>query len=354
MTIKRWTPKEDEWVRSHYGDRTVRLESGLEGRSAKAIIHRAQKLGLHRPVGKLKGSAGKRRRFDEELICRQYRELKSLGPVAELHRAAPVSISRILKRHGITPQMHSRFDEMKDEIIADYQSDLMSMKQLETKYGLSGDQIREKLKSLGLYDADKAYSHTHGRSLLECWTDTHGPEMALQMWGTYVVERKQTAKRGKDNAAYGKPPAQGAGNGWKGWYRGHYFRSLREVVFMIDMDERGVEWISGEKTSIPYELDGGPRTYRPDFIVGKEMIEIKPLRLHSSRVVILKREAAEAYCVSRGLTYRLIDIEIDAERIGRYHATGEVRFDRDYEARFLGYVAAQSAITLAPSESILT
>ena len=44
------------------------------------------------------------------------------------------------------------------------------------------------------------------------------------------------ASKGKNNPMYGKPSPQGSGNGWSGWYKGIYFRSLLYSSFMSSID----------------------------------------------------------------------------------------------------------------------
>jgi len=46
---------------------------------------------------------------------------------------------------------------------------------------------------------------------------------------------------------YGKPAPIGSGNGWSGWYKGWYFRSLLELSFMINVIERfKMSWQNAE------------------------------------------------------------------------------------------------------------
>jgi hypothetical protein len=53
---------------------------------------------------------------------------------------------------------------------------------------------------------------------------------------------------------------------------------------------------------IPYiNFDGIDRNYFPYFLIGgNRLIEVKPKRLHESRVVLLKKEAAEKFCEEKG------------------------------------------------------
>jgi hypothetical protein len=143
---------------------------------------------------------------------------------------------------------------------------------------------------------------------------------------------------------YDKPTPQGAGNGWKGWYKEHYFRSLRELMFMIQADDKGVIWVSAESIRIPYLWNGNQRTYRPDFRVENRLIEIKPKRLHTSPLVSAKQEAAKLFCATHGLIYELIDMSIDSGKIYDSYVKNLIRFSHDYEQRFLDWCASQGML----------
>jgi len=120
------------------------------------------------------------------------------------------------------------------------------------------------------------------------------------------------ATSGKNNPMYGKPSPQGSGNGWSGWYKGWFFRSLMELSFMINVIERfNFKWESAEnkKYKIEYkDWNNNERTYYADFILNeKYMIEIKPMKLHNSKSIILKKNAAIDFCKKNNLKYKLID-----------------------------------------------
>lgn len=335
-----WTPEEDAWLRANYADRSIDLSSALPGRTRKSLIHRAGILGLSRPVGVSKGNPGRKRIFeDEELICTQYKELKSLKRVAELYGASEVTISNILKKNGIKPSVRpSRIEPYKEEIIADYKAGKMSTVEMGVKYNISNDALTLRLKHWGIYDPAKEFVFINRKSFYQCWVEAHGKEEADRRYKAYYENHMRTRRRGKDNNFYGKPTPQGAGNGWKGWYKGTYFRSLREVTFMIEMDSGGISWEAAETICIPYTFMGEERFYRPDYLVGNRLIEIKPKRLHQTPRVIAKQIGAIQYCAERGMTYELLDVEINAKAIHKTLQSGLVRFDRDYEARFIAYI----------------
>jgi hypothetical protein len=175
-----------------------------------------------------------------------------------------------------------------------------------------------------------------GRSVYEVWVEKYGKEEADKRKAAWLVKQKANST-GERNPMYGKPSPQGSGVGWKGWYRGLFFRSLKELSYMVDLDEQKVVWVSGESLSIPY-IDplGTKRTYRPDFLVGLRMVEIKPTKLKASRVVRLKQAAAETYCVEHGLLYEMVDPKLLAEvQIKALREAGLVKFTERYEAKFI-------------------
>jgi hypothetical protein len=118
------------------------------------------------------------------------------------------------------------------------------------------------------------------------------------------------ASSGENNPMYGKPSPRGSGNGWSGWYKGWYFRSLNELSYMINVIERfNLSWESAErkKYRIEYkDFNGTNRTYYPDFLIDeKYLVEIKPKKLWQSDNVKRKKEAAIEFCKNKNLKYKL-------------------------------------------------
>jgi len=150
-----------------------------------------------------------------------------------------------------------------------------------------------------------------GKSVHSVWVEKYGQEEADRL----LLQTKQKHSEnnsGAGNPMYGKPAPNGAGNGWKGWYKGLFFRSLRELCFMIENDGK---FKSAEKIRIPYQFDGKQRTYAPDFIMGNKLIEIKPLKLHDSPNNLAKFSAAKTFCDLNGLFFEVIDVKIDTSLI---------------------------------------
>jgi len=143
---------------------------------------------------------------------------------------------------------------------------------------------------------------------------------------------------GEGNPMYGKPAPIGSGNGWSGWYKGWYFRSLLELSYMIFVIERfNIKWETGEskKNKIEYQYDGVIKNYFPDFILNeKYVIECKPKKLQNSEINKIKMEYAKYYCESRGLVLKIRDCrKIKKQELIELYKSGNVRFIEKYELK---------------------
>jgi len=144
---------------------------------------------------------------------------------------------------------------------------------------------------------------------------------------------------------YGKPSPMGSGYGWKGWYKNFYFRSLRELSYLLtEIEDKNLQWKSAEckELTIPYKnYNGNDRTYRADFLVNdKFLIEIKPKRLWNSKQIKLKKKSAEKFCKKNKLIYKMEDSIIDTKRINDLYKNGVVRFSHKYEDKFIKYISS--------------
>lgn len=179
-----------------------------------------------------------------------------------------------------------------------------------------------------------------GKSVYSVWLKKYGKEEAdIRM---EVYKKKQSLNSsGEKNHMYGKPSPQGSGNGWSGWYKDWFFRSLIELSYMInEIEAKNLNWENGElkKYKIPYtNWDGTKRNYFPDFIIdGKYIIECKPLKLQNSKTVILKKEAAEEYCKKHNMQFIMIEPEIlTKEKIIELYKKEKIKFIPKYEIKFL-------------------
>lgn len=127
-----------------------------------------------------------------------------------------------------------------------------------------------------------------------------------------IQNKLSQASSGKNNPMYGKPAPKGSGNGWSGWYKGTYFRSLKELSFIINVLERfNFKWETGENKNYQikyFDYWENEKTYFADFIIeDKYLVEIKPKKLWNSDLVKRKKESAIQFCQEKGLKYKLID-----------------------------------------------
>lgn len=179
-----------------------------------------------------------------------------------------------------------------------------------------------------------------GKSVLDIWIEKFGKEEAEKRWKV-VQEYKSKIQSGENNPMYGKPAPRYSGNGWKGWYKGWFFRSLRELSYMINVIERfGMDWKSAElkEYKILYKNEkGNNRTYSADFIINdKYLVEIKPKKLMNSPKNRAKTESAIKWCGEHNMIYKIVDPIIDKNKIlNKYHHIKWL--NKQYEQKFLNY-----------------
>lgn len=174
----------------------------------------------------------------------------------------------------------------------------------------------------------------YGTSYYQIWLRKYGKEKADEL---QLAKNKKTSEqcRGEGNPMYGRPAPQGSGNGWSGWYNDWFFRSLRELSYVVKVLEvNGDTWESAESIKIPYcSWDGKIRNYLPDFLVNSSMlVEVKPSKLKSSVTVRAKQKAAEEYANQRGWSYVIVDPPtLSKEDIKDLRDVGKIRFTAKYE-----------------------
>lgn len=253
----------------------------------------------------------------------------------EFH-VTPTRLKGLLSERGIVFRENDKSQETKDEVLKLHVHSSMFSHEIYTKCGISETTYTDWTRGIERLNRPTQVNPMKGKSLISIWTERYGTDGGQERMAQFRQLCSDNFS-GEGNPMYGKPAPQGSGNGWKGWYRDHYFRSLRELSFMMDRDQRNIPWVSGETMSIPYSLDGKLRTYRPDFLCGTVVIELKPQRLIASHSVAAKTEAARLHCAERGLTYEIFDIEIDSAALWTAYKAGLIRFARDYEKRFIAF-----------------
>lgn len=178
-----------------------------------------------------------------------------------------------------------------------------------------------------------------GRSVYSVWLEKYGKEEADKRMNQ-MKEKHRKNMSGAKNHQFGKPPPRGTGNGWKGWYKDIYFRSLRELMILIQLIDNNTPYISleGKEYGVKYvDYAGVNRTYFGDYLINNEWIEIKPIRLQNSVQNTAKQKAAEEVCKQRGWTFKYIDPIINSELIKIKYLSGDIKFDVRYKDKIDKY-----------------
>ncbi len=185
----------------------------------------------------------------------------------------------------------------------------------------------------------RKFRNENFKNTYDTWLKKYGKEEADKKYSEWK-SKESLANSGSNNPMYGKPSPQGSGNGWSGWYLGHFFRSLIELSYMVEfLSVSGTVWESAEtnKFKIEYaDASGQIRNYFPDFLVNNKcLVEIKPKNLFKSENVRLKKEAAEKWCAENGYEYLLIEpLKLSNEKILELYNSGEIKFTERYEEKF--------------------
>lgn len=174
--------------------------------------------------------------------------------------------------------------------------------------------------------------------VMQVWTDKHGADEAQRL----EVQRRQRiskAMSGEGNPMFGRPAPLPAGGGVKGWYGPHFFRSLRELAHMLQLDFEGKCWVTGEtfEYAITYvnPYTGALGTYRPDFIIDAvRMVECKPSNLQGTVMVQVKAQAAREFCAQRGMEYEFVDpVKLTWEKLAELERSGVVKLTERTKAK---------------------
>lgn len=187
-------------------------------------------------------------------------------------------------------------------------------------------------------------------SNFECWKRKYGLEEA-NLRQERFIKKNSERNSGKNNPMFGKPSPKKSGNGWGGWYKQHYFRSLHELSYIVNnLEKNDLKWTTGEskKLKIKYVFNGNDRNYFADFLVeNKYLIECKPKKLWKTKIVKAKARAAVKFCKQHSLKYKLCSPKIlPFYEILRTFNAGEVRFTDKTLEKFTLYKKTQGAVLM--------
>jgi len=197
------------------------------------------------------------------------------------------------------------------------------------------NKFREKISNVTKGEKNPMY----GKNFYELWVIKYGKEIA-DIKLLEFKEKLSNASKGEKNPMYNKPIPKGSGNGWSGWYKKWFFRSLNELSYMINVIERfNLSWETAEnkKYKIKYiGFDGQNRTHVCDFLIGKKyLVEIKPKKLINSKTVLLKSAAAIEFCKKNNLIYKITNSpKLTNEDIKQLVDDGHVKFIKKYQIKY--------------------
>jgi len=152
-----------------------------------------------------------------------------------------------------------------------------------------------------------------------------------------IKDKLSKKMSGENNHMYGKPSPKKSGNGWSGYYKNLYFRSLLELSFILKMENDNVLIESAEKQKfkIEYKINGSTKNYFPDFYLPKEdiLVEVKPKHLINSFINKLKFNEAK-----RKFNFKVITeddlIKINVKELKELIDKKILKLDNKYQIKF--------------------
>lgn len=194
-------------------------------------------------------------------------------------------------------------------------------------------------KESSIEEAKEKHRKFNDHFSIEYYIYKYGFRNGFTLFYRMVIKRSKM-NSGKNNPMYGKPSPQGSGNGWSGWYKGIFFRSILELSYIKYLIDNNIKFKNAEKKKYRVEYidyKGNKRNYFPDFylINSNEIIEIKPKKLIKSEINDIKFKAAkEKY----GSKFKIITEDnikkLNFNDIFKLIECGDLQFIKRYEEKF--------------------
>lgn len=182
----------------------------------------------------------------------------------------------------------------------------------------------------------------YGISIYEYWVNKYSKEKAD------ILEKNRKAKlkkafSGKKNPMFGKPAPIGSGNGWCGWYKGIYFRSLLEFFYLVYLIRNNIKFENGEKEeyAIKYKFKNKIRNYFADFYIidTQQYIEIKPKKLMNLPINKSKFIAARKKYKNRFIVLNESNIKtISKIEMSDMIKNKDLQFTKKYQKKFNSFI----------------
>lgn len=253
----------------------------------------------------------------------------SLTEICQRVGVGAYKVKEVLNDHGIimrgkgelniihiTPEEASKMKRIYDETL--------SLRLVGREFGFSPPFVKEAIKR---YYPDFEVSTEHP-STEQIWMYEHGIRKGRKMFKE-LMSKIADERRGKP----GPRPSPGTfGRGVSGWYRDLYFRSLKELSFILKYEKEHEVESAEAVIRVKYKDGDRFRHYYPDFILDKTIIvEVKCIYQRDDRITKAKMKALKRYCKTHGYTCRFEDAEIDHPAIKNLYREGKVVFSTKNE-----------------------
>ena len=196
---------------------------------------------------------------------------------------------------------------------------------------------KQSLKSSGENNTNFGGKYSRGfadRPLFGTFEERYGKEKADEM-----KSKISSSHLGSKNTMFGKPSPTGSGNGWSGWYKGYYFRSLLELSYLVYLIKNDIKFEHAEhkKYAVKYlNFEGNTRNYFPDFYIfeNNEIIEIKPKHLIDTIDNKSKFEAAKLQFKNFKIITEDDIKKLTTDEIKTLYKNGDIKFIDRYDVKF--------------------
>ena len=232
----------------------------------------------------------------KEGFIKRYGDVEGLKKFEEFSKKSAHTVETFRKKYGENWKIQwEKYLKSKDSMSELFHKkkygELWEEKMQERKLGVSVS-LEMMIERYGENEGLKRFKEMNEKRSYSCSTEgliqNHGIDNALKI-------NESKSLKGSRNGMYGKPTPQGSGNGWSGWYKGIYFRSILELSYIKYLTDNQIEFKSAEtkEYEVSYSFEGSDRTYKADFVINDEIIEIKPKRLINTKQNYFKFLAAK-------------------------------------------------------------
>jgi len=171
-----------------------------------------------------------------------------------------------------------------------------------------------------------------GKSLLEVMNNKYGEKKAEINYNNWKNNKNSFGIKEK-NPQYGISPFKNNGMSYKGWYKGMFFRSSFELMFIFENYDKKIISAETKEYRVSYNYLGNETHYYPDFYseTNNTIYEIKSKKWLLDSKNLLKIEAGKEEFKKRGIKYEVL-CEYDMDIFKKYNSDWQkIIYDFLYE-----------------------